>query len=115
MGLKGPDVYGSDEVCQVLGGISRQRLAAIRKDHPDFPAFTKLKIGRVYDGPLVRAWQEARTKPRRHAMYRFACSYRATGNLTRACRHVDITRTTGARWLRELGIPLPSERLDVNR
>jgi hypothetical protein len=114
VGLTGPDVLGSDEVCRVLG-VSRARLSQLRAEHADFPPYTKLKLGRVYDGPSIRAWQQARTQPRRRAMYRFLCSYRATGNLSRAARHVGVHRTTGATWLRELGVPLPSEKLDVNR
>jgi hypothetical protein len=112
--VTGPDVYGSDEACRVLG-VARQRLHQLRAEHDDFPPYTKLKIGRVYDGPAIRAWQQARTAPRRREMYRFLCSYRATGNLSRAARHVGVHRTTGATWLRELGVPLPSEKLNGNR
>lgn len=112
--MTGPDVYGSDEACRVLG-VSRQRLAQLRAEHPDFPPFTKLKIGRVFDGPLIRAWQQARTAPRRREMYRLACSYRAHGNVNRAARHVGINPATARKWLRELEIPLPSQKLDVNR
>jgi hypothetical protein len=107
-----PDVYGSEEVREVLGGISRGRLSQIVNDPAKaFPPHTVLAIGRVWDGPLVRAWQEARTKPRRQAMYRFACSYRATGNIAHAARHVGVHYKTGVNWTRELGL----ERMDGNR
>jgi hypothetical protein len=109
--MRGPDVYGSAEVCKALGGITRGRLSQIRAAHPDFPAPTRLEIGNVWDGPLVRAWQEARTKPRRQAMYRFACSFRATGNIAHAARHVGVHYKTGVNWTRELGL----ERMDGNR
>jgi hypothetical protein len=123
MGLKGPDVYGPAEVQRILGGVTRQRLHQIRRQYRGpgapppgpFPTPTPLEIGNVWDGPLIRAWQQARTRPRRRAMYVLATQYGRHGNVSKAARSAGIHRTTAVSWLRELGMKLPGEKLDVNR
>lgn len=105
-----PDVAGPAEVRKLLGGISRQRLAQLRAEHDDFPEHVELEIGRVWDRAAIRAWQQARTYPKRKAMYVLVTHYKRHGQLGYAARAAKIHTTTARRWLRELRIPLPSER-----
>lgn len=97
-----PDAAGSHEVRQILGGISRTRLAQIQKEHPDFPAYRELEIGRVWDRAAVKAWQLARTRPRRKAIYVLRMVYGRTGNLAGAARSAGVSVSTARRWMREL-------------
>ncbi|MEH1015131.1 hypothetical protein V6U90_18700 [Micromonospora sp. CPCC 206060] len=50
------ELLGLDEIRDLLGGISKQRATIIvgRKGFPD-PLAT-LKMGRVWEGRVVRAW-----------------------------------------------------------
>lgn len=105
-----PDVAGPAEVRRLIGNVTGERLRQIIRDHPEFPAYRTLVIGRVWDRAAVKAWQFARTNPRRRQMVRLVAHYRRHGILAAAARHVDIHETTARAWLRELEIPTPSEK-----
>lgn len=106
-----PDVAGPCEVRKLLGGISGERLRQILKEHADtFPTYRELEIGRVWDRAAVKAWQQARTLPRRRQMARLVAHYRHHGKLNAAARHAGIHSTTARAWLRELEIPTPHEK-----
>lgn len=110
----GPDVVGPAEARQILGGpkrpdgISRQRMHQLLAD-PDFPPYTELEIGRVWDRIDVLAYHLSRTEPRRRTMATAIAAYRTTGVVTEAARAAGVHPYTVRRWLRELGIPLPRD------
>lgn len=109
-----PDVVGPAEARALIGNVSRQRFHQLRaKPHQDagpFPQPIRLEIGDVYDRAEVLAWHLDRTWPGRKKKLSFLMGYRHHGILSRACRTAGIADSTGRRWLRALGVPLPSER-----
>ncbi len=106
--MRGPDVYGPAEACQLLG-ISRQRLHELRKGDT-FPPETRLEIGAVFDGPALRAYDKDRREPRKKRNTAILRSYRATGAIKTTARNLGTTHQTVRRVLRDLGEPLPAEK-----
>lgn len=106
-----PDVIGSAEVRRILGGISRERLRQIvaNADSNGFPHWRDVPgsgyagSNRVWDRAAVRAWQTARTEPRRKAMYVLLMTHGRTGSVITAARAAGVSTTTGYKWLREVG------------
>ena len=107
-----PDVVGPAEARAIIG-CNRQRFHVLSK-RPDVPASRELEIGRVWDRAAVKAWQQARTEPRRRAIYVLRTAYaRNGGKLNAAARSAGVHPNTARRWLRDLGIPTPYERPPV--
>ena len=88
--MRGPDVYGPAEACQLLG-ISRQRLHELRKGDT-FPPETRLEIGAVFDGPALRAYDKDRRAPKKARAVRILASYRKTGAVKTTARNLGISR-----------------------
>ena len=54
------DLMGAAEVAAVLG-VSRQRVLQLLNERDDFPRpVAVLRMGKVWDGPQVRAWEQRR-------------------------------------------------------
>lgn len=106
--MRGPDVYGPAEACQLLG-ISRQRLHELRKGDT-FPPETRLEIGAVFDGPALRAYDKDRRAPKKARAVSILASYRKTGAVKTTARNLGINHQTVRRVLRDLGEPLPAEQ-----
>ena len=106
--MRGPDVYGPAEACQLLG-ISRQRLHELRKGDT-FPPETRLEIGNVFDGPALRAYDKDRRAPKKARAVRILASYRKTGAVKTTARNLGINHQTVRRVLRDLGEPLPADQ-----
>jgi hypothetical protein len=114
-----PDVISSMDVCRICH-FSKSRLSQVLREHPagsahPFPAPAKIKAGggrtiNVYDRAAVKAWQQARTRPRRKAVYVLVTHYRRHGKIGMAARAAKIHPDTARRWLRDLNIPTPTER-----
>ena len=105
--MRGPDVYGPAEACQLLG-ISRQRLHELRKGDT-FPPETRLEIGAVFDGPALRAYDKDRRAPKKKRAANILRSYRQTRAVKTTARNLGLTHQTVRRVLRDLGEPLPSD------
>jgi hypothetical protein len=54
--MSGPDVISPTEGAAILGGVSLRRFWALA-GADDFPPYTQLAIGRVWDRAAVKAWQ----------------------------------------------------------
>lgn len=97
---RGPDVVGSGEIQKLLG-VGRERVRQLAQ-RPDFPAYTELEIGRVWDRKSVVAWQRDRTSHGRNRRRQVLAAYRRTGRVADAARAADVSRRTARRWLEEL-------------
>lgn len=97
-------------VRRLLGNISSERLRQIMRDHDDFPEHAVIAGGYVWDRASIKAWQLARTRPRRRAVYVLLTTYGRTGKLGVSARAAGMHTTTARRWLRRMGKPLPSDR-----
>jgi hypothetical protein len=113
-----PDVIGAAEVCRICK-ISPARVSQLAHDpNSTFPDSTCIPAGgfqkhiRVWDRAAVIAWQQARTKPKRRAIYTLLMVYGRTHKLGVSARAAGVHKTTAIRWLRELGVPLASDRAD---
>lgn len=103
----GPDVVGSAEARALLGGIGRVRFKAL-VDRADFPDFTELEIGRVYDRAEVTAWMLTRPrgpKPlyRGKPLLRALRLYRSGMTVRQVAAEIEVHPTTIDRWLAVLG------------
>jgi predicted DNA-binding transcriptional regulator AlpA len=106
---RGPDVVSSPQVCELLGGISRQRLSQLA-DRDGFPAHRDVPSAgyrgstRVWDRAEIVAWQQARTIPKRRPIRRVLREYdRGHRTIPQIALLVGVHKTTAYRWLRELG------------
>lgn len=113
-----PDVIGSAGVCAICK-FTKSRLTQVIREHPassdhPFPAYAEIMAAgrpfRVWDRASVVAWQRARTHPQRKAQYVLVTHYKRHGKIGAASRAARIHPDTARRWLRELGVPTPSER-----
>jgi hypothetical protein len=106
----GPDVYGPAEARELVG-VSKQRFGELA-GRDGFPAPRVLTIGRVWDGPELRAWAADRQDGRAHGTRTRAVAlrrYRQTGSIAGAARSAGVDPATVRRWMRDIAVPLPRD------
>jgi hypothetical protein len=104
--MSGPDVIGAAEGGAIMG-VSLRRFWKIAETH-DFPPFTQLAIGRVWDRAAVTAWQldreirlARRTGKPVHGLV--LLTWRATLDEHATARSAAVSVDTVRRVLRRVG------------
>lgn len=96
-----PDVMGPAEAAAALG-VSRQRMHQLEQK-PEFPEALELSVGRVWDGPTMRAYAADRSS-RQLKHQRCLLEYRRCGTVSGAARYADIAPATARKYLRDVGL-----------
>lgn len=95
-----PDVVGPAEAAEILQ-VSRQRMHVLAR-RPEFPEARELSIGKVWDGPTMRAYAADRAD-RTLKHQRCLLEYRRCGTVLGAARYADIAPATARKYLRDVG------------
>jgi hypothetical protein len=105
--MPGPDVIGPTEGAAILGGVSLRRFWALA-GADDFPPYTQLANGRVWDRAAVKAWAldreirlGRRTGKAAHGL--ILSAWRATLDEHATARSAAVSVDTVRRVLRRVG------------
>jgi hypothetical protein len=103
-----PDVIGAADAARICC-FSKSRLSQIINDPlTTFPSPAKIQAaGRAkvyaFDRAAVVAWQQARTLPKRRAMYVVLMEHGKGRTVSQAAASAGVHSTTARAWLKELG------------
>lgn len=103
-----PDVIGTADAAEICC-FSKSRLSQVINDpHTTFPTPAKIQaagVAKVYafDRAAVIAWQQARTRPKRRAMYIVLMEHGKGHTVSQAAASAGVHSTTARAWLKELG------------
>lgn len=104
--LRAPDVVGLAGAAAILN-VNRARMYVLAS-RPDFPPARELVGGKVYSTVHIRAFRLER-ELKQPVMCALA-AYEQHPTIAGAARAADVDPATARRWLRRLGVALPSER-----